>query len=147
MHGAHVTLTVTRADHDVAVAAVIADPALDRLVFLICMNRLDRNVAVIVTQQLKLTVICGIWRRSGTKFVLGIACSSGGRFQGRQYVEDLLRVETPELLWPDAVPQHAWEPQGHSDLHRPKDYIMGIATAQINSGKSPSCTTTVSSTE
>ena len=42
-------------------------------------------------------------------------------------VEDLLWVEAPQLLWPDAVPQDAGEPEGHPNLDRSKDDVVSVS--------------------
>ena len=50
----------------------------------------------------------------------------------RHALKDLLWVEAPELLGADAVPEDAGEPQRHADLHRPEDYVVGVARRQVN---------------
>ena len=54
---------------------------------------------------------------------------------GRDLVQDLLGVEDPELLWANAVPEDAGEPQRHADLHSAEDDVVGVATRKINPAK------------
>ena len=55
--------------------------------------------------------------------------------EGRHALQDLLGVEAPELLGPDAVPEDAGEPQRHADLHGAEDYVVSVARGQVNPGK------------
>jgi len=65
----------------------------------------------------------------------GAPAALGGLLRGVRLGErgqDLLRVEEPELLWSDAVPEDAGEPESHSDLNNSENHHAGVARCQIH---------------
>ncbi len=55
-----------------------------------------------------------------------------GLSQRLQVAQDLLGVEAPQLLGPDAVPQNARKPQSHADLYRAEDHVVHVAARKID---------------
>ena len=39
---------------------------------------------------------------------------------------------TRVYTWSDAVPEHAWEPEGDANLNDPEDEVVGVSAAQVN---------------
>ena len=56
-----------------------------------------------------------------------------GLAKRRESLENFLRVQAPQLLGPDAVPQDAGEPQGDADLNGAEHDVVRVTTGQVDS--------------